>query len=892
MKKTLALVASVLFLAIGMFAASVPHSAFAAAAGMTNCAFQSQGPYSVQVGQTISENISGPGCGKGIAGEEVVCQLDIPSTPADFSATLVKDTSGPIAGQGVFSVTGIAAGTGTFTINADCSDSVDPDEYPTTTITINVTPGTPPPPVLGTVKVTSENSVVNSVLVPAKWSITDGATSVCNGTNCQGTSQTYSNQPAVGDSVAGAGSIILPLNTVSLLTPQSYVFNSIKLAPSSLKSGGFLATMLSLVRGVVGSTAEAVSLSTATPSSQTLTASGTVSYIILWDPEANIAVNPTSLPLSAAAGSSVTSPVTITNTGAPGSKLTWTATSNSSWLSASPSTNAGGITNGASGNASQSVTITANAAGLAAGTTKTGTIVFTGASSPGTVMPPPTAVLTITFTVTPGSGGSNPVTGVSVGCAPNPINTTQTSNCTATVSGGSGGGVTWTVVSGGGTISSTGVYTPPATVNATTTVTVRGTSKDDPSKSGTGTITVTPTGGSGGGGGGGGSVTGVSVNCAPNPIDTTQTSNCTATITGGSGQGVTWTVVSGGGTISSTGVYTPPPSVAATTTVTIKGTSNQDPSKSNTGMITVVTGGGPGGSVTSVSVNCAPSPINTEETSNCTATIGGGSGQGVTWTVVSGGGTISSTGVYTPPASVAGSITVTVKGTSNQDPSKSGTDTITVTEAPVTGITVSCTPSSTYTNGTSDCNATTTTQNGQPGAPGVTWTVVSGGGTISSTGVYTPPATVNTTTTVTIKVTSTANPSVSQTVTITVLPPPACTPGVNCPVCSPKLTANPSSIVIPESSGLSYSCSNVTACQLTQGSTILSSTSLSSQGTIDTTANPFAVTPTSTTAYTLTCVNSNYGGAGSTVTSNATVTVGGSSLCEQNPNGAGCPGAQ
>jgi hypothetical protein len=48
------------------------------------------------------------------------------------------------------------------------------------------------------------------------------------------------------------------------------------------------------------------------------------------------------------------------------------------------------------------------------------------------------------------------------------------------------------------------------------------------------------------------------------------------------------------------------------------------------------------------------------------------------------------------------------------------------------------------------------------------------------------------------------------------------------------------------------------------------------------------VAPSITTTYTLTCVNGNY--SDDSVNSTAQVTVSGSSRCEQNPNGAGCPG--
>jgi hypothetical protein len=62
-----------------------------------------------------------------------------------------------------------------------------------------------------------------------------------------------------------------------------------------------------------------------------------------------------------------------------------------------------------------------------------------------------------------------------------------------------------------------------------------------------------------------------------------------------------------------------------------------------------------------------------------------------------------------------------------------------------------------------------------------------------------------------------------------------------------------------------------------------------SNNTIDTTANPYAVTPSMTTSYTVACVNSNYAAsAQNPVSSSATVTVSGSSFCEQNPNGVGC----
>ena len=192
----------------------------------------------------------------------------------------------------------------------------------------------------------------------------------------------------------------------------------------------------------------------------------------------------------------------------------------------------------------------------------------------------------------------------------------------------------------------------------------------------------------------------------------------------------------------------------------------------------------------------------------------------------------------------------------------------------ITGISVSCSPSAIYTNGNSVCSANVI---GTGVTGGVNWSTNIG--TIDPSGHYTATSTIGW---ATITATSQQDPSQSSTAQIDISAPPlpTCT-SANCQVtCSPSLTANPASIVVPESSSLSYSCSHVTACQLSGGQF--------GTGTPAAANNTISVTPTITTTYTLTCTNSNYSNdsAGST----ATVTVGGSSLCEQNPNGVGCPG--
>lgn len=310
-------------------------------------------------------------------------------------------------------------------------------------------------------------------------------------------------------------------SSISLLNGSSpYALKSIQLAPIAQKQGGLINTMLSLTKSVFGSTAEAFTIPPANPLAQTLSPGSTAAFVILWNPIANIAVSPAAMPLTAAAGGTASGQVQVSNTGAPGSTLTWSSsiayTNGSGWLSVSPASDATGLTNGASGNASENATITANAAGLAVGT-YTGTVTFTGDS---TVWPSPGPLVntvTVTFTVT-GIGGSGydcannacssvgsgaqygsvascdaacgfsgSVSGMTVSCNPSSIYTNGTSTCTATVdgSGGYSSGVIWSATAG--TIDQSGNYTGPGT---TGTVTVTATSEQDPTQSGQTEITV------------------------------------------------------------------------------------------------------------------------------------------------------------------------------------------------------------------------------------------------------------------------------------------------------------------------------------------------------------------------------------------------------------------
>jgi uncharacterized repeat protein (TIGR03803 family) len=122
--------------------------------------------------------------------------------------------------------------------------------------------------------------------------------------------------------------------------------------------------------------------------------------------------------------------------------------------------------------------------------------------------------------------------------------------------------------------------------------------------------------------------------------------------------------------------------------------------------------------ITSVSASCAPSSIQTSQTSQCSATVSGtGSySSAVTWSAT--GGTITSAGIFTP----SGTGTATITATSTQDTTKFGTASIAVTALtnPVPTVTALLPPSLTVgaapqpltINGTGFLSSSTVTFNG------------------------------------------------------------------------------------------------------------------------------------------------------------------------------------
>src|SRR5216684_8315345 len=154
-------------------------------------------------------------------------------------------------------------------------------------------------------------------------------------------------------------------------------------------------------------------------------------------------------------------------------------------------------------------------------------------------------------------------------------------------------------------------------------------------------------------------------------------------------------------------------------------------------------------SKTTVTISVAPTSVSVAvgNTQQFTATVTGTSNTAVAWSVAGGAanGTISSTGLYTAPATVPNPPQVTVTATSQADSTKSASAIVTVT-GPPTSVSVSPTAASVANFGTQQFTASV---NGAP-STAVTWEVngIAGGnqtfGFISTSGLYVAPSGVPT----------------------------------------------------------------------------------------------------------------------------------------------------
>ena len=313
----------------------------------------------------------------------------------------------------------------------------------------------------------------------------------------------------------------------------------------------------------------------------------------------------------------------------------------------------------------------------------------------------------------------------------------STQQFSTTVRGTTNTAVTWSTP-GPGTINSSGLYTAPDTLTTPKTVTVTATSQADTTKSGSATITIP-------------AVT-IAVSPKVSAVILGASQQFTATVTNATNIAVNWSM-SGPGSVSASGLYTAPITWTTPDSVTVRAVSQADPNK--TMSITFA--------IPAVSVGVSPpSPtVILGAAQQFTSPVGNAMNTAVTWSM-SGAGTISSTGLYTAPATLTTPSSATVVATSVADPTKSAGTTLTI---PAVGVSVAPPTVSLNGGGSKPFTATVTNATNKT----VTWTLT-GLGTLDANGAYTAPTIVPSQQTATVKATSNADPTKSGNAVVTLMP--------------------------------------------------------------------------------------------------------------------------
>lgn len=265
---------------------------------------------------------------------------------------------------------------------------------------------------------------------------------------------------------------------------------------------------------------------------------------------------------------------------------------------------------------------------------------------------------------------------------------------TSTVTGTADTSVDWSVLeSGGGTVSTSGSYTAPLTSGTYTVTASNGKGK----ALGRSKVVVGPT-----------PVPTVSISPSAPTVAAGSSLAFIATVTGTTSAAVTWSVREGPGCgiIDATGLYTAP---LAGATCHVDAASVESPTATATATVTVSAPPAPAPTPVVVSVSPASGTIDACRTLSFTATVTGATG-GVTWSVQEGsaGGSISSAGVYTAPATAG---TYHLVATSQAVPSSSATVPVTVSDR-ILGVAVSPSTVTLAPGATAQFTATVTTSCG------------------------------------------------------------------------------------------------------------------------------------------------------------------------------------
>ncbi len=317
---------------------------------------------------------------------------------------------------------------------------------------------------------------------------------------------------------------------------------------------------------------------------------------------------------------------------------------------------------------------------------------------------------------------------------------------TAAVSpGGAPQLVTWTVIGGAanGSVDNAGRYIAPATMPASNTVTIRATSVSTP-VFGEATVTLKPLPNS---------ILVTTGASFPGPSQVALFANIqfTATIDPPDApQQVFWTIDWNGssqgsgnatvGNIGATGQYFAPTTLPTPSQIYVRARSQVAGAVTDDYLVELI-------APAPTSFQVSPSTANVTAGGagvdfNITSLIPSFANPSVNWTISPAFGGIDGAGFYTPPPNSSTTTIVTVTATSTVAGSVFANATVTVapnTMAVPTGVTVTPTDARTFVSGRQLQFAASV----QPGgaSQSVSWSVVSGAGTITGAGVYTPPST-------------------------------------------------------------------------------------------------------------------------------------------------------
>ena len=302
-----------------------------------------------------------------------------------------------------------------------------------------------------------------------------------------------------------------------------------------------------------------------------------------------------------------------------------------------------------------------------------------------------------------------------------------------------------------GTISATGLYSAPAAIPAPNVVTIKAKSTAYPTSFGTTSLTILrkyPW----------------TWSVSPSPISV---GNYQVSLNGAN-YATDSVILVNGSPVTTT--YGSPTKLVATGTVAAAGTLQFSVRQPGAGS---QTGNSFGVTVTSVPVVVTVTPNSASvllgATQSFVSTVSGTSSSAVTWSITSGAGSISTTGVYTAPATMPTSSAVTIKAASVSSPSAAALAYITLAAPPPPPVVVTVSPASA--NVQLGASATFTATVTGTTNTAVTWSVT-GAGSIDSSGKYTAPTTMPSSSTVTIRATSQAKSTSSATAMVSLKPLP------------------------------------------------------------------------------------------------------------------------